>query len=49
VGDYEQVAAELGKYIARGFRTFILDIPQSAEELHHINLAFARAQEMASK
>jgi alkanesulfonate monooxygenase len=49
VGNYEQVATELGKYIARGFRTFILDIPQSAEELHHINLAFARAQHMVSK
>jgi alkanesulfonate monooxygenase len=49
VGSYDHVAIELSKYIGQGFRTFILDIPQSAEELHHINLAFARAQQMVSK
>ena len=49
VGSHENVAVELSKYIAQGFRTFILDIPQSAEELHHTNLAFARAQQMVSK
>jgi alkanesulfonate monooxygenase len=49
VGKYDDVAAEVSKYIAQGFRTFILDIPQSADELHHINLAFNRAQQMVSK
>jgi len=49
VGSYEDVAIELSKYIARGFETFILDIPQSAEELHHTNLAFAQAQKMISE
>ncbi len=49
VGSHQQVAVELSRYIAQGFRTFILDIPQSAEELQHTNLAFARAQQMVSK
>jgi len=49
VGSYEQVAIELSKYIAQGFRTFILDIPPSAEELQHTNLAFAQAQKIVSK
>jgi alkanesulfonate monooxygenase len=49
VGSYEQVAVELGKYMAQGFRTFILDIPAAADELQHTNMAFARAQQMVSK
>jgi len=49
VGSYEEVAAELGKYISQGFRTFILDIPVAAEDLQHSNLAFVRAQQMVSK
>ena len=49
VGSYEQVAAELGKYMAQGFRTFILDIPAAAEDLQHTRLAFARAQHMVSE
>jgi alkanesulfonate monooxygenase len=49
VGSHEQVAVELSKYIGQGFRTFILDIPQSAEELHHTNMAFDRAQQMVAK
>src|SRR5262249_5329969 len=32
VGSYERVAEDLARYFARGFRTFILDIPHSAEE-----------------
>lgn len=49
VGSYEQVATELGKYLALGFRTFILDIPSAADELKHINVTFARAQQLVSK
>jgi len=49
VGSYEQVAIELSQYLAQDFRAFILDIPQSAEELRHANLAFARAQQLVSK
>jgi alkanesulfonate monooxygenase len=43
VGSYDEVAGELGRYIALGHRTFILDIPPSAEELDHTNVAFDRA------
>jgi alkanesulfonate monooxygenase len=43
VGSYDEVAGELGRYIALGHRIFILDIPPSAEELSHTNVAFERA------
>jgi len=39
------VAAELRRYMDLGFSTFILDIPGSEEELHHIGVAFRAAQE----
>ena len=45
VGEYECVAAELAKYINRGYETFILDIPPSRDELGHINAVFTRARE----
>jgi len=48
VGNYERVAAELAGYIAVGYKTFILDIPPNAEELHHINSAFKQAQKMVA-
>jgi alkanesulfonate monooxygenase len=35
VGSYEQVAAELGRYMNAGYRTVILDIPPSGDELVH--------------
>lgn len=47
VGSYEKVAEELGRYIALGHNTFILDVPPDAEELHHANVAFAQAVEIA--
>jgi alkanesulfonate monooxygenase len=45
VGSYEAVAVELARYIGLGFRTYILDIPPSEEELHHTAVVFDRAQE----
>jgi alkanesulfonate monooxygenase len=45
VGEHELVATELRRYMDLGFRTFILDIPASEEELHHIGVAFRSAQE----
>lgn len=45
VGDYDKVAAELARYIALGFHTFILDIPPNKEELYHTNIAFRKAIE----
>jgi alkanesulfonate monooxygenase len=43
VGSYHRVAGELARYISAGFRTFILDVPPSPEELFHIRVAFERA------
>jgi alkanesulfonate monooxygenase len=40
VGSYRSVADELGRYIALGYRSFILDIPFSAEEFEHIGAVF---------
>jgi alkanesulfonate monooxygenase len=43
VGSYSRVAVELGRYFALGFRTFILDIPPSRDELAHVTEIFRRA------
>jgi alkanesulfonate monooxygenase len=45
VGSYDCVAEELARYLAAGYRTFILDIPPNPEELGHIAVAFNRALE----
>jgi alkanesulfonate monooxygenase len=47
VGSYERVAAELQRYIDLSFRSFILDIPASEEELRHIGVVFDRARAAA--
>lgn len=47
VGSYEQVADELARYVNAGYRTVILDIPPSAEELTHTFAAFDRALQPA--
>lgn len=46
VGSYEQTAAEISRFIARRYLTFILDIPPSEEELMHIGIVFRRALEL---
>jgi alkanesulfonate monooxygenase len=43
VGSYERVADEVARYIGIGYRTFILDVPASPEELAHIRVVFERA------
>jgi alkanesulfonate monooxygenase len=43
VGSYDRVAEELRRYLGLGFSSFILDIPPSEEELHHIGVVFQRA------
>lgn len=43
VGSYERVADEISRYVDAGYRTFILDVPASAEEMEHIGEAFERA------
>jgi len=45
VGSYEQVADELIRYVSAGNRTFILDVPLSREELGHVGVVFAQAQQ----
>jgi len=40
VGSYSKVASALSAYIAMGYHTFIIDVPESANELEHIALAF---------
>jgi alkanesulfonate monooxygenase len=44
VGDYDQVGEQIALYMKLGYRTFILDIPPSREELDHIVTVFARAK-----
>jgi len=48
VGSYERVADELARYVTVGYRTFILDVPASPEELAHIRVAFERATARAA-
>jgi len=43
VGSYDGVADEVARYIDVGYRTFILDVPASAEEMHHTGIVFERA------
>jgi alkanesulfonate monooxygenase len=43
VGSYARVATELGRYISLGFRTVILDIPPSRDELAHVMESFRMA------
>lgn len=45
VGSYQQVADEVLRYVSAGCRTFILDVPESAEELAHIGVVFTQAQQ----
>jgi alkanesulfonate monooxygenase len=47
VGSYDQVADELARYFNAGYRTVILDIPPSREELTHTFAAFNRAMQPA--
>jgi alkanesulfonate monooxygenase len=49
VGSYADVGRELARYMALGYRTFILDVPASQAELQHIGVAFQAAEaELAS-
>ncbi len=43
VGSYERLAAELARYIAAGYQTYILDIPAAEEELAHAGKVFRLA------
>jgi alkanesulfonate monooxygenase len=43
VGSYDRVADEIARYVAVGYRTIILDVPGSPEELEHIGVVCERA------
>jgi alkanesulfonate monooxygenase len=43
VGSYGEVADEVSRYMRAGFRSFILDIPPTQEELSHTQAVFAHA------
>jgi alkanesulfonate monooxygenase len=43
VGSYDRVAEEVARYVDIGYRTFILDVPASVEEMHHTGVVFERA------
>jgi alkanesulfonate monooxygenase len=49
VGTYERVGEEIARYIEFGYKTFILDIPPSYDELQHTASAFQAAQELAAR
>ncbi|MFC1578942.1 LLM class flavin-dependent oxidoreductase [Pseudomonadota bacterium] len=48
VGSYEDVSKLVGRYINYGFTTFILDIPNSNDELENIARVFELAKEVVS-
>lgn len=43
VGSYDRVAEAVAHYVDIGYRTFILDVPASAEEMRHTAVVFERA------
>jgi len=47
VGSYARVAEEIAKYVEAGYKTFILDIPPTREELTHIGFVFKQSLEKA--
>ena len=49
VGSYGDVAEQLGRYVQMGYRSFILDIPDSQEEYRHIGTVFQTVSRSASR
>jgi len=49
VGSFEEVSALVAQYIDFGFRTFILDIPPSLEEIEHTATVFRLAVERSGQ
>jgi alkanesulfonate monooxygenase len=47
VGSYARIAGEVVRYIEAGYKTFILDIPPTQEELSHIGVVFKRSLRQA--
>jgi alkanesulfonate monooxygenase len=42
VGSYDEVGQAVTKYLTGGARTFIIDIPQEPDDLHHARIAIER-------
>jgi alkanesulfonate monooxygenase len=49
VGSHDEVARELSRYLALGYRTFILDIPRSEADVAHAREAFRQAERVTSR
>ncbi len=49
VGSYARVAAELARYMDRGARTFILDVPLHPDDLRHANHCFELVREVTAR
>jgi alkanesulfonate monooxygenase len=52
VGDHEEVAGEVARYVSEGFRTFIMDEPACEDDLAHAAAVFrlaGRLSEVASR
>ncbi len=47
VGSYERISEEVARYVAAGYKTFILDIPPTQEELSHIGVVFRQVLRQA--
>jgi alkanesulfonate monooxygenase len=47
VGNYDQVAQELARYVQLGYETFILDIPLNKEELQLAGVVFEKVAQLA--
>ncbi len=47
VGDFTTVAKEIGRYLALGYTSFILDIPVAAEDVETAGTVFRMAQEQS--
>jgi alkanesulfonate monooxygenase len=46
VGSYERVGEELGRYLASGCRTIILDVPPDASEMRHVARSIAAGEKV---
>ena len=46
VGSYDRVGQEVARYFGLGYRTVILDVPSSPEEMQHIGRVFDLADEL---
>jgi len=43
VGSHAQVAEEVRRYLAAGYQTFLVDVPETEEDLEHIGITFEHA------